>query len=79
MLFHIGAPVIEQAASDVMYSLRGQPFQSFFQTYPKRLFLRPLFFPLIERGIQASRQQKDFRQPNWLPEVQLFYCVSLPS
>lgn len=77
--FHIGAPVIEQAASDVMYSLRGQPFQSFFQTYQKRFFLRPFSFPLVEKGGQVSRQQKDFRQPNRLPEVPLFYCVSRPS
>ena len=72
MLFHNGASVIGQAASDVMYSLRGQPFQSFFQTYQKRLFLRPFSFPLVEKGGQVSRQQKDFRQPNRLPEVQLF-------
>ena len=58
MRFRNGASVIEQAASDVMYSLRGQPFQSFFQTYQKRLFLRPLFFPLIEREDSGLKTAK---------------------
>lgn len=83
MRFRNGASVIGQAALDVMYSLRGQPFQSFFQTYQKRLFLRPLFFPPWLKGkIQVSRQQKDFRQPNRLPEVQLFllrFAVLFPG
>ena len=56
--FHIGASVIGQIALDVMYSLRGQPFQSFFQTYPKRLFLRPLFFPLVEREDSGLKTAK---------------------
>lgn len=75
MWFRNGASVIGQAASDVIYSLRGQPFQSFFQTYQKRFFLRPFSFPLVEKGGQVSRQQKDFRQPNRLPEVQLFFIA----
>lgn len=58
MWFHIGAPVIEQAASDVMYSLRGQPFQSFFHTYPKWFFLRPFSFPLVERGDSGLKAAK---------------------
>ena len=58
MWFHNGASVIGQTASDVMYSLRGQPFQSFFQTYPKRLFLRPLFFPLVEREDSGLKTAK---------------------
>ena len=79
MLFHNGASVIEQAASDVMYSLRGQLLQSFIHTCPTR-FCQALFSsPWLKGKIQVSRQQKDFRQPNRLPEVQLFYCVSRPS
>lgn len=58
MRFHIGASVIGQTALDVMYSLRGQPFQSFFQTYQKRLFLRPLFFPLVEREDSGLKTAK---------------------
>lgn len=74
--FHIGASVIGQTASDVMYSLRGQPFQSFFQTYQKRLFLRPLSFPLVEREDSGLKTAKGLPATKPAAGSPAFFIVS---
>ena len=82
MWFRNGASVIGQAASDVMYSLRGQPFQSFFQTYPKRLFLRPLFFPLVERedsGLKTAKGLPATKPAAGSPAFLLRFAALMPG
>ena len=56
--FHIGASVIGQTASDVMYSLRGQPFQSFFPNLSETVISKTSFFPPVEREDSGLKTAK---------------------